>query len=456
MMQRVLTLFGIDAAVWPLLLARVWAILAGPVSIVLIALFLNPSEQGFYYTFLSLVALQNLFELGLSIVIINTVSHEWAKLSLLPDGSIGGDGAALSRLVSIGRFVFKWYIVAGLLFIVTVGAAGLYFLGSRADAVADWQAPWIALTVLTGLLFVMLPLNAVLEGCNQVAAVNRFRLSQAVVGSAVFWLVLCLGGGLWACVANAAFNLLRELYLVCARYGRFFKTFLNQPAGPVVDWRTELWPRQWRLGVQGLFSYFITSIYTPVLFAFWGPVAAGQMGMTQQIISAIQLLCSSWLQARTPALGILAANRDHETLDREWRRLLLLSSSVLAALYIVFIAAVCVARAQQVELITRLLPPLEITLFIGAAIATHFIGAMAIYVRLFKAEPFLICGIVTAVVNGALAFAAGSRHGPLGLAVAACLQMTLFSLPWIFLIFVAHRKRVRTIQPVNEPAVLEA
>ena len=69
------------------------------ISIFLITYYFSPEAQGFHYTFSSLVAMQSFVELGLYLVILNTSSHEWAKLQLGKDGHIEGDSVALSRLV---------------------------------------------------------------------------------------------------------------------------------------------------------------------------------------------------------------------------------------------------------------------------------------------------------------------------------------------------------------------
>src|ERR1700727_1530433 len=49
---------GLDRAVGFTVLARFWSSAAGPFTVVLIARFLPPAEQVYYYTFGSLVALQ--------------------------------------------------------------------------------------------------------------------------------------------------------------------------------------------------------------------------------------------------------------------------------------------------------------------------------------------------------------------------------------------------------------
>ena len=50
-------------------LSKVWSIFAAPITLLLIAHFLVPEVQGFYYTFLSLIALQSFVGLGFYIVI---------------------------------------------------------------------------------------------------------------------------------------------------------------------------------------------------------------------------------------------------------------------------------------------------------------------------------------------------------------------------------------------------
>src|SRR5215469_146342 len=90
-MHRVL---GVDRAVGFTVLARAWASSAGLVTVALIARFLSPAEQGYYYTFGSLVALQIVFELGFSFVILQLASHERARLSFSRDYDITGDSIA--------------------------------------------------------------------------------------------------------------------------------------------------------------------------------------------------------------------------------------------------------------------------------------------------------------------------------------------------------------------------
>ena len=60
---------------------RGWSSLAGGVTVALIARFLSPDEQGYYFTFGSLIALRIVFELGFSSVILQMTSHERTSLA---------------------------------------------------------------------------------------------------------------------------------------------------------------------------------------------------------------------------------------------------------------------------------------------------------------------------------------------------------------------------------------
>src|SRR5579872_3688174 len=120
-MRRVL---GVDRAIGFTVLARLWSSSAGLVTIALIARFLSPAEQGYYYTFGSLVALQVVFELGFSFVILQLASHERAELSIVDDCEIHGSPIAHAKLAFVIQKFVSLYFVGGLFF-------GGYFVPCR-------------------------------------------------------------------------------------------------------------------------------------------------------------------------------------------------------------------------------------------------------------------------------------------------------------------------------------
>lgn len=424
-------MLGIDHAVSFGLLTRVWQLLAGPVTLLLIASYLTPEVQGFYYTFGSLLAVQSFVEMGSGLVIVSVASHEWAHLRLNSAGRIEGAPDALSRLLNAGGLIFKWYAAGSVVFVVAMGLGGYLFFAQRAHAGIRWEAPWLVVVILTGVLLWSSCFNSVLEGCNQVATLNRFRLKQAVLSSLALWATLALGGGLWAAAVSAGVNVFRALYLLFVEYRRFFEPFFKPPFGPRIDWRVEMWPMQWRLALHGAVNYFTYSLFTPVIFHYHGAAAAGQIGMTWQIVGWLQAAAMTWIHTQVPQFGILVSQRNYVVLDQVWLRTSLVSLGALGAGSAITWLTIYGLNRLELPLSGRLLPLLPTGLLLVASTVAHITQCQAAYLRAHKREPLVTAGVVSSLAVGALVWGLGSRFGAPGAAAAYLLVTCLLTVPWI-------------------------
>jgi len=434
----------VDRAVFYALLARGWQFVAGPISLVLIALYFSPETQGYFYTFAGLMGLQILVELGLHTVVINVASHEWARLGLDSQGRITGQQQARERLISLGRQVTIGYGLASVVFVVGLGIGGVFFLGRQDLPPAQWLLPWWCLVILTGCQLWTMPLISILEGCNQVAAVNRCRFSQAIVGNLAVWAVIVAGGGLWAAVASAVVKLVWELHLVGGRYRRFFAPLVRESVQARIDWRREVWPLQWTLAIHSVLQYLAYFLFAPVMFHFHGSVVAGRMGMTWTILTTLQYAAFSWVQARTPRFGMLIAERNFVELDRLFFRVAAIACGVLFAAGGAFWLAILVlnqsSAAWALAVANRLLGPGPTATF---ALSVGLIGVFqcqATYLLAHKRNPLLWVSVLgnSAIILGAVW--AGAWWGPQGAGLALLLILALFTLPATTYIW-HHRRR---------------
>lgn len=402
---RLLRSLEIDRAVVFGLATRAWQFLAGPITTLMIASFFSEDVQGYFYTFASLLALQNFVELGLHTIIIYVTSHEWARLELDEDQQLTGDADALSRLISFARSLIKWYGIASVGFLAMVGSAGVVFFAQDQTTVA-WLGPWLAFVVLSGVSLFLIPFIGLLEGCNQVTQVNRFRFFQALIGNAAVWSCLAMGGDLWTAVAGAAIKTSAELLFVFGKYRAFFRRFLSPPEGDTIAWRDDVWPLQWRAAVGSMSNFFSFTFVTPVLFQIHGPAEAGRMGMTWIILAAIQGAASAWLQAKTPQLGMMISQQDFEQLNRLFRKITIISVGIMIAGTCLFAIGIQVLYWLQpqvsewrwlpevvVKLINklpgRLLGPLPILLFGFALAVNQLLMCCGTYIRAHKIDPLL-------------------------------------------------------------------
>ena len=484
--RRLLNRLEVDRAVFFAIATRAWQFLAGPISIVVIAEFFSPELQGYYYTFASLMAIQFLAELGLHSVIINISGHEWSKLQLTTDGTIVGDDQALRRLAGLKRFVSRWYALVAVVFLLGCGLGGAVFLNQRPAGNIAWVAPWFWLVLLNSLLLWAWAYSAMLEGCNQMVTVNRVRLLQFVTGSFAVWGSMALGWGLWATVISVGVRLVWDFWLIFIRYRRFWESlpalhkngvsppttqspsedpsqqegvrprFCATPADEAISWEHEIWPLQWRMAVMGIAGYLAFSLFVPVMFHAYGPVVAGQMGMTWTILTAIESAAYAWVQVRSPLFSMLAAQRDWPEMDRVFRRLMTISWSFYLLSLIALWGGLWLLNELPYSLTqflaSRLLG-MSPTMVLGTAFFLwHLPRCQMIYVRAHKCDPFLVAGVVSHGLIALLVIVLGSAYGPLGAAGGMLAIVATIILPWWFVIW--NRFRAER-QSANELAVTE-
>src|SRR3954447_15107677 len=256
-LRRVL---GLDRAIGFTVLARFWSSSAGLVTVTLIARFLSPAEQGFYYTFGSLVALQIVFELGFSVVIMQMASHERAHLAIAADYEVSGDAVAHARLASVIQKSMRWYSMAAILMALALVPAGLWFFGTHqqhgGETVA-WRLPWCMAALAATVNFQIDPLLSFSEGCGYVADVARLRLLQSAAGSILAWAALISGHGLFA-PAMLLLGMASTGVLWLAERRKLMLGLLRHPTGEHrIRWGREVWPFQWCIAVSWICGYFI-------------------------------------------------------------------------------------------------------------------------------------------------------------------------------------------------------
>lgn len=426
-----------DKAVLYALLYRLWLMFSGLISIIFIAFYLSPELQGFYYTFYSIVALQVFFELGLYVVIVNISSHEWAGLYLDENGKIKGKEINISRLVSLGRSIFKWYGFLVPIFIVVMGLIGVLFFPS--DNMSLWLYPWIGLIVISGFNLFFMPFLSLLEGCGQIVKINKFRLTQGVISSIVLWAGLFYGLNLWSIVISAFFILIRDILLFFIFCREFFRPFWHKPTSSVILWGREVWPMQWRLALQAISVYFLLQFMTPLIFHYYGEVEAGRIGMTMQIVIAIQSLGQVWLMVKIPSFGRLVAMNKYEELNKQWSRTAVISVSAVFIFGIIALLFIEIGQTLKISFFNRILDSRLVFLFVVSHLLMQVVQVEAAYLRAFKKEPFLVVGVSGGIFAGVLVGLLGVNYGVTGVAIGYFISMFVITI-WSTFIFIDKKR----------------
>ncbi|QDV45505.1 hypothetical protein Enr13x_53840 [Stieleria neptunia] len=398
--------FGVDRAVSYAMAARMWQIPSGVVTTVLIALCFQPDEQGVYYLILTLTGLQSLADAGLINTLLHAASHETAKARFDRRGYLHAPRRARGRLSGMVRFATVWFLVASVTLVLVGVAAGAILLG-RQDVFQTAFAPLAVAMVLSGMAFSLAPLIAILEGCDQVRTVNRYRLGQTVLGSFVVWICLVTGAGLWTAAASIATQLAWELVLVGWRYRVFFLQLSRTPRNHF-DWRHEIWPLQWRIGVQSIVRYLAFLPILPVLFDAHGPEIAGRYGMTWQVISNLMMVAYVYVRTRSPEFGRLIAERRRVESNLAFKRVTIGSTVLLVALVTSFCVSLVLLNALQwpptEQIVSRFLSITACACFAVAVIPMHLTQCFSMFIRAQKFDPIWRVSLPSGLTLAALAY----------------------------------------------------
>ena len=415
---------GVDRPVFFAGLGQGWSLFSGPITIFLITRYFSPTIQGYAYTFGSVTALQMFLELGFSQCIIQFASHEFAHLRFGPGGALAGDTQARSRLISLGRLSLKWYGAIAVLAVIGLGLGGSWFFSTKPDASVHWVLPWWCACVGVGLTLVLLPVGALLEGCNQVSFVYGLRTVTRIVAAVVGWIVVWGGAELF----TGSLVVLATVLVMAGAYWWRWRELLRElwgaPAGgQTISWRREIWPFHWRIAISCVSGYFIFNLFTPVLFYFHGPVVAGQMGVTMSLVTSLSALAQSWTVSKGPRFGMLISRREFAELDRLFYRATAQAVGICVLGGLALLSGLLVVRGHF-AIGARFLDPGPTSLLVLATVANQIVFGQATYLRAHKKEPFMILSVVGGLANGLLVAVLGCLFSAWGVSLAYSLLQT--------------------------------
>jgi hypothetical protein len=434
---------GVDGAVAYTCLARMVNIVGSTGTVLLIVRFLTPIEQGYYYTLLSLVSLQMVFELGFSFVIQQLAAHECVHLEISANGVVRGDSVAHARLASALQLSVRWYTLAAVAMGLILAPMGMFFFAHHAangTATVAWQGPWYTAAIASAAGLWCLPFYSFLEGCGQVRQVASMRLRQAVAASVFAWAAMLLHHGLYAPALVIIGQIATGLHFVASRR-RLLDSLLRHPTGQAaIRWSREVWPFQWRIAVSWMCSYFTGWIFIPILFAFRGAVEAGQIGMSMSITGYMTALALPWTSTKTTPFGRMIAAGEFQKLDRVFRRTLGQSIAVFGMIALCACGVAALLPVVAPRLAGRMVSPQLFAVLVLAAGANCVVQNLAVLLRSFKREPFLVQSIFVSTLTLLFVALAAPRWGNTGVTFSYLAASAGIGLPIALAIFMRARR----------------
>jgi len=440
--KNLLHSIGIDKAIFYTSLGRIIQTFGGFVSVILIAKYLTKIEQGFYYTFGSILAIQIFLELGLGGIITQYVAHENAHLNWDKEQQVNGESKYVSRLASLLRFCFKWYSILGILLVFVLVIVGLIYFNKfyMSEEAVNWIIPWVLLCIGTTMNFLVAPISAFISGLGRVKEIAQYRLWAQVLIMIIVWSGLFFGAKLYVGgIASIAGAFLFLCYILFSCNRKTIITLWRVKVSENVQYMNEIFPYQWKIALSWISGYFIFQLFNPVLFATEGAVIAGQMGMTLAALNGIQSLSLSWMSTKVPLYSGLIAQNNYNALDSIFNKTLKQSVSITGFALLFMFVVIFIIRYFHImigksDIGSRFLDYLPMILMMIPLFINQFVNAWATHLRCHKQEPYLLISIVGGVLCCLSTILLGKYFGVIGVTAGYCL-ITICLMPWGYYIF---------------------
>lgn len=410
----------------------------GVLGTLVIAQYMVPVEQGYYYTFASFFFLQMLFELGFTFALVNLVAHERTCMLGNP-----GDRAALGRYAGVLRVGIVAGGLAGVAALVVIPAVGWVFFSYAApatDGSVQWQMPWLLSALGLCLLIPTQFVWALLEGSDRIASVAWVRLVQDGLGQLGFWVALYLGLGLFAAVVFMGVR-------VSVAYGAMAWSgcrdllrlaWVHRRESLYLDWRSEVLPFQAKIAVSSLAGYLMSYTLNPILFRIYGPEYAGQWGMTYTLLAATMSFSLLWVSTSVPRLCGLLAQQKGEAAWGQFRGAARHGLVVFGGLVMAFLGLVLFIDTYFPALRLRLLPMADMAWLIAAMLGTFLITAMNYFIRAHRREDFMLLLVALGGATVAGGIVLGLQLPAWAVNAYYALLLLGLGVPWAYRIFRAR------------------
>ena len=433
---------GIDKAIGFTFIARLIQALGSIGNLFLISLFLTKEEQGYFYTFTSLVAVQVFFELGLNSIIIQYTAHEVAHLKYTKEDFFFGSDIHLSRLSSMLHFCIKVFSILSIILLIILNIIGYIFFNhySLANTVVNWSSPWILLTLSTSLLLFINPILGFLQGLGRVKETSKILLYQQIITLVTTSIVLVCKGGLWTLgIANLLSVIFVMSYLFFSENLIILKNIYNKINIWRIEYKKEILPYQYKIALSWISGYLIFQLFNPVIFAYDGPIIAGKMGLTIAAFNGISVLGMSWISTKVPLFSSLIALKNNQLLDDTFKKSLSQLLVITFILIISFLLFVILLNVLNIQLVSRFLPFTYLCLFAIITLVNQLIFSWATYLRCHKQEPYLINSIVGGLLTATSTLLFGKYFGYKGIVMGYFVLTVFLGLPWAYKTYLSKK-----------------
>ena len=410
---------------------------SGPLILLLIPIYLTAPEQGYWFTIVSLAALSVFADLGFTTIILQFSAHEFAYLKFDDNKQIIGPSKYLERLSSLLHFSLKWSFKISMIAFPIILVIGYYILSQKNSQGIIWTYAWLIYGSASILIFLNNIVISFIEGCNSVGDMQKIRFLITISNSIVIIIGLVLGFNLYALSFALLISSLIGAFLIYSRYSTMLKQLYYMKIISVYNWKEKILPLLGRYSISWISGYFIFSIFTPLVFHFYGPELAGKIGLSTALWVAVFGISNIWITVILPKINMYISKKNYKDLNNIYYKHLTLSI-VTFILGIVVFFILYYSFINKYEFLHRFLEPFAMIFLALGWLGQVIINTLAVYIRAHKVEPLVIPSVVTAIYI-AITTLLIIKYLSFDYFFLGFLSSYIFGIPWIIIIFLRYQ-----------------
>lgn len=367
----------------------------GFLTSLLIVHYLSPEEQGYWYTFSSILGLAAFAEMGAGQILLRFVAKEQPQLDHSEEARIRLSnlfffGGKLSAILSTGVSLIALLV-------------GFWWLPQTGEVGVDWKTAWLLAAVISGPTLFVGFANSFFEGMQLVTAANVRRVLSAWIALASMALAFVSGLGLVAyALSRLVSNAYSILHLYLANKGRIKMLYALRAKPKIFNGREEFLPLQYKYALTWATGIFVNGLYAPLIFKFDGVIAAGEYGLSFGFLGIISGISGSLLVARRARMAALAGNGDYEGVIGNFRKILLIGVVTFTSASLVLVALVQLNPSFINTYTSRMLSPSQMGLLALSQLLWLLVTIFTTTVRSFNIEPFIKLAWIHALFSASL------------------------------------------------------
>lgn len=363
-------------------------LLSGPLLLLLIPLYLTPAEQGYWFTFISLAALAVFADMGFSTILLQFSAHEYAHLRFGQDKTLVGSGRHIVRIASLFRFAMKWAGLMALVVFPLVLVIGYWIMEGKSEDV-EWTLAWGIYGAATVFVFLNSVALSFIEGCDSVGDIQKIRFRISVVVVIITITLLVFVGSLLALAIGLITGAVSGAWIIGYKYRNLISQIMRTAVEHEHSWFHEIMPLLWRYAISWASGYLIFSIFTPVAFHFYGAVAAGKVGLTVAVFTAIYTISNIWMTIIIPKINIYVAHQKYKKLNKIFAKFLAMAFVTYLIGVIALVSLLYLSEGSRFGLTDRLVGWNSMVMISVGWLLQIVVNGLAVYMRSYKKEPLV-------------------------------------------------------------------